>query len=79
MPDEMTELEHLKAQVNVLMDAIGGWREVVNGLRDANAKLRDALAETLTRLSAADEAAGGGFMDARYRELISELGIEVDE
>ena len=43
-----------------------------------NAKLREALGATLARLSAANEDAGGGFMDERYCDMLRELGIEVD-
>lgn len=47
-------------------------------LRAENAKLRELFNETLIRLAAANEAAGGGFMDARYCELLESRGIEVD-
>jgi hypothetical protein len=42
-------------------------------------RLRQALSETLCRLSAANEAAGGGFMDSRFREMLEAMGIEVGE
>lgn len=48
-------------------------------IKTENDRLREAFNETLARLSAANEAAGGGFMDARYSELLRELGIEVDD
>lgn len=51
--------------------------KAIEKLKAENEKLWEALAETLARLSAANEIAGGGFMDARYCELLSELGIEV--
>lgn len=44
-----------------------------------NAKLQELFNETLIRLVAASEAAGGGFMDARYCELLESHGIEVIE
>lgn len=44
-----------------------------------NAKLRELFNETSIRLVAANEAAGGGFMDARYCELLESHGIEVGE
>lgn len=40
-------------------------------------RLQVALSETLVRLSAANEAAGGRFMDAGYCELLHGMGIEV--
>ena len=46
-------------------------------LKAENAELHTAFNETLIRLSAANEAAGGGFMDARYCEMLHEMGIEV--
>ena len=52
-------------------------REKIERLQGENAKLQEAFNETLVRLSAANEAAGGGFMDARYCKLLHELGIEV--
>ena len=48
-------------------------------LKAENAKLLELFNETLIRLAAASEAAGGGFMDARYCELLKNHGIEVDE
>lgn len=44
-----------------------------------NAKLQELFNETAIRLVAANEAAGGGFMDARYCELLESHGIEVGE
>ena len=44
-----------------------------------NEKLQELFNETLIRLAAASEAAGGGFMDARYCELLESHGIEVIE
>lgn len=46
-------------------------------LEAENAKLRELFGETLIRLAAANEAAGGGFLDARYCELLESYGIEV--
>lgn len=48
-------------------------------LQAENAKLRELFNETLIRLAAANEAADGGFMDARYCELLESYGIEVGE
>lgn len=48
-------------------------------LERENARLRELFNETLIRLVAASEAAGGGFMDARYCELLESHGIEVIE
>lgn len=64
------ELEHCPACKNIadLQEAL-----------EENAKLQELLNETLIRLVAASEAAGGGFMDARYCELLESHGIEVDE
>lgn len=53
--------------------------EVMANLRKENAKLRELFNETLIRLVAANEAAGGGFVDARYCELLKSHGIEVGE
>ena len=52
--------------------------EMMANLRKENAKLRELFNETLIRLVAANEAAGGGFTDARYCELLESHGIEVD-
>lgn len=52
--------------------------EFASELADYNAELRELFNETLARLAAANEAAGGGFMDARYCELLESHGIEVD-
>ena len=51
--------------------------KTMSQLEAENAKLREALGATLARLSAANEAAGGGFMDERYCDMLRELGIEV--
>lgn len=48
-------------------------------LQAENAKLRELFNETLIRLVAANEAAGGGFTDARYCELLESHGIEVGD
>ena len=52
-------------------------REYIESLEAENAKLRELFTETLIRLVAASEAAGGGFMDDRYCELLESHGIEV--
>lgn len=59
----------------------GSWkrlRATVPHLERENAKLWELVSETLIRLAAANEAAGGGFIDARYCELLESHGIEVD-
>lgn len=60
----------------------GSWkrlRATVPHLERENAKLWELVSETLIRLAAANEAAGGGFIDARYCELLESHGIEVGE
>ena len=51
---------------------------VENELWDENRRLWQTLSAALIRLSAANEAAGGGFADARFCDELRELGIEVD-
>ena len=59
-------------------DTIWELRDDLQRANAENAKLRELFNETLARLVAASEAAGGGFMDARYCELLESYGIEVD-
>lgn len=74
-------LRELEAE-HALAETLGHMHELAKDeadkLRDENAKLRELFNETLIRLVAASEAAGGGFMDARYCELLESYGIEVD-
>lgn len=75
--DELcAEVERLKSEFKK-MDV---WHsQELKAAMDENAKLQELFNETLIRLVAASEAAGGGFMDARYCELLESHGIEVDE
>lgn len=61
-----------------LRDCIDTIEDDCKLLESENAKLRELFNETLIRLAAANEAAGGDFMDARYCELLESHGIEVD-
>lgn len=51
----------------------------IDELSAENAKLHHAFTATLARLSAANEAAGGGYIDVRFEDELRELGIEVNE
>lgn len=84
--ERMDLLEAENAKLRVERDewhrVAASKQDIIDHMRNANsenAKLRKLFNETLIRLVAANEAAGGGFVDARYCELLESHGIEVGE